>query len=446
MFRRFQHVAYALILAMALAHLYPAASAAQGDPPQATAAASAEPADELKSAEELETLVARFALYPDDLVALVMASSLFPLEIVQAGRFLDKAASDKDLKPDADWDGSVISLLNYPDIIKMMNDDLSWTQDLGEAVTNQQEDVLVAIQQLRDKAVADGVIKTDDKVVIETTNNNVVIRPAKEEVTYVPQYDPAILVEPGYVATSPIIYGDPWPSYYYPYAPYWTGFITGAVWGAAVDWDRWHSWGGDVDIDVDVDIDRDRFKFDRDNIGNMDWNRDRGDINIDRNSIKNNVQVNGGNRLDRKTNTEIKNTIGNRVDAGNRTASKDVRRDVSEGLKKRDGSPGIAGKDPGDGRPGAAASRPAPKKPANVQRPAARPSPKKAGPAHAAKAQRPKAKPAAKVDHRPKHPSAMGDYGRGRDVQRASHRGHASKGGGRRGHGGGGGGQRIIRR
>ncbi len=185
----------------------------------------AAPAPALLTAAELQTLTARIALYPDDLVALVLSAALNPLQIVQAARFLDQAKAKPDAKPDPSWDGSVISLLNYPTVLTMMNDDLDWTEQLGEAVVNQQKDLLVAIQELRDKAVDNGSIKSDDKVVVETNvDNNVVIRPAKKEVTYVPTYDPVILTSPTYVATAPIVYGDPYPSYYYPYAPYWIGF------------------------------------------------------------------------------------------------------------------------------------------------------------------------------------------------------------------------------
>ena len=108
------------------------------------------------SAEEMEVLVARIALYPDELVAVIVAASLYPVQIVQAQRYLDQVKTKPDLKPDSDWDGSVISLLNYPEIVKMMSDDLDWTEALGEAVTNQEKDLLEAIQQLRDKAVAQG--------------------------------------------------------------------------------------------------------------------------------------------------------------------------------------------------------------------------------------------------------------------------------------------------
>lgn len=238
-------------------------------------AAAPQAAAELLSAEELETMVARIALYPDDLVALVLAGSLYPLQIVQADRYLADVKAKPDLKPDADWDGSVISLLNYPQIVKMMNDDLNWTQQMGQAVVNQQKDILVAIQQLRDNAVANGVIKSDDKVIVEKQKDNVVIRPAKKEVTYVPQYDP-VIVSPTYVVQAsapPIYYGDPYPSYYYPYAPYWAGFITGVAFGAIVDWDHWHSWGGN-DIDIDINnIHRNDFRWDKNNI-----NKDRKSV------------------------------------------------------------------------------------------------------------------------------------------------------------------------
>ena len=82
----------------------------------------------------------------------------------------------------------MVSLLNYPDIVKMMSDDLEWTQALGDAIAYQQKDVLVAIQQLRDEAVAKGVIKTDDKIKVVKENDNVVIKSASPEVIYVPQY------------------------------------------------------------------------------------------------------------------------------------------------------------------------------------------------------------------------------------------------------------------
>ena len=130
----------------------------------ASADADAATSPEPLSADEMEVLVARIALYPDELIAVITAASLYPLQIVEAARYLDQYAKDKSLKPKESWDGSVISLLNYPEVVKMMSDDLEWTQALGDAIAYQQKDVLIAIQQLRDEAVAKGAIKTDDKI------------------------------------------------------------------------------------------------------------------------------------------------------------------------------------------------------------------------------------------------------------------------------------------
>ena len=114
----------------------------------------------------------------------------------------------------------MISLLNYPEIVTMMSDDLDWTQTLGEALTYQQKDVLIAIQQLRDKAVAAGVIKSDDKMTVVEENDNVVIQSASADTIYVPQYEPQMLYEPDYQLAPITYYPDPYPSYYYPTAPF----------------------------------------------------------------------------------------------------------------------------------------------------------------------------------------------------------------------------------
>lgn len=148
-------------------------------------AAAPEPLTE----DELEVLVARIALYPDELVALVSAASLFPLQIVEAERFLEARAKNPDLQPKEGWDGSVISLLNYPEIVEMMSEDLEWTQTLGQAIAYQQKDVLIAIQQLRDEAVTKDIIKSDDKMKVVEEGDNIIIQSASPETIYVPQYD-----------------------------------------------------------------------------------------------------------------------------------------------------------------------------------------------------------------------------------------------------------------
>ena len=253
------------------------------------ASAAAEQAPEPLSDEELEILVARIALYPDELVALISGASLFPLQIVEASRFLDKAAKDKNLKPKDTWDGSVISLLNYPEIVTMMSDDLEWTQTLGDALTYQQKDVLIAIQQLRDEAVAAGVIESDDKMTIVEENDNIVIQSTSADTVYVPQYPPQMLYEPNYQMAPISYYPDPYPNYLYPTATFFAGAVTGALWGAAMDWDNWGVWGGrwdggDVNIDCNNCLNNINGKV---NFNDVDWkNVDRSKINFDKSQVQ----------------------------------------------------------------------------------------------------------------------------------------------------------------
>lgn len=419
--------------------------------------------------EELEVLVAPIALYPDELVALVIAASLYPVDIVQGARFLEDKKTNASLEPSDEWDGSVISLLNYPDIVKMMSDDLDWTQMLGEAAINQQKELLVAIQQLRDQAVATDLLKTTEQVVVTTENENVVIQSADPEVIYVPQYEPQILYDPTYVSTSPqpLYYSDPYPSYWYPNAGFWTGAITGAAFAAIVDWDDWGTWGGDVDIDVKKDgdkvkidfgdrsttIDRDNINFDRDNFNidrdKMNINRDnlknidRSNIdvgNIDRSQISRDLRQNNNNRITNRKPPQ--NAIAQRPTAGN-----DVRRNVQSGLSQR----------PTAGQ-----------RPTTAQRPTTRAAPPRAAPqpGNRTATKRPPSRPTASnapnrstksvssrkpgsSAKRPSRPSAMGNPSRGKPTSINSSRGRNSHGGGFSGgrsrggsFGGGGGGRR----
>ncbi len=94
---------------------------------------------------ELQELVGPIALYPDDLLAIVLPASTYPLQLVQAQRFLQDLEADPSLQPDEEWDDSVIALLNYPEVVELLNEDLDWTWRLGEAVVAQQADVVGAL-------------------------------------------------------------------------------------------------------------------------------------------------------------------------------------------------------------------------------------------------------------------------------------------------------------
>lgn len=174
--------------------------------------------------EELEQLVAPIALYPDSLIAQILMASTYPLEVVQAGKWAKK---NKDLKGDAltkalekeNWDPSVKSLVNFPQVLDMMNDKLGWTQKLGDAFLAQQKEVMDTVQKLRAKAEAEGNLKTtkEQKVVVEKETQIIVIESASPEVVYVPTYNPTV------------VYGTwPYPAYppYYYYPP---GYAVGAA-------------------------------------------------------------------------------------------------------------------------------------------------------------------------------------------------------------------------
>ena len=103
------------------------------------------------SSENLDKLVGPIALYPDDLVAIILPASTNPLQVVQADRFLEKRKADPKLPIDEKWDDSVKALVNYPEVVKMMSGDLDWTAALGEAVVADQGAVLEAIQAFRRK-------------------------------------------------------------------------------------------------------------------------------------------------------------------------------------------------------------------------------------------------------------------------------------------------------
>jgi hypothetical protein len=167
---------------------------------------------------ELQELVGPIALYPDDLLAIVLPAAAYPLQIVEAARFLEALESDPTLKPSDDWDDSIVALLNYPEIVELLNDDLDWTLRLGEAVVVQQSDVVDAVEAFRDRAYAAGNLKSDEYQTVSRDEDDVIyISPAEEDVIYVPYYEPAQVV---YYQPAPVYHYYPrsYPVYYYPYA------------------------------------------------------------------------------------------------------------------------------------------------------------------------------------------------------------------------------------
>jgi hypothetical protein len=178
---------------------------------------------------ELQDLVGPVALYPDDLLAVVLPASTFPLQLVEAQRFLQALEDDPSLQPDEDWDDSIIAILNYPEVVDLLNEDLDWTWRLGEAVVAQQTDVVAAVESFRDRAYAAGNLRSDDHQTVAHNEGTIEITPVEDDVIYVPYYEPESVVV---YQPRPVYYYYPraYPVYYYPY-PDSHAFNRGYFWG-----------------------------------------------------------------------------------------------------------------------------------------------------------------------------------------------------------------------
>jgi hypothetical protein len=208
------------------------------------------------SQEELEQIVAPIALYPDSLLAQIFMASTYPLEVVQAARWVK---TNKNLKADAltaalekeNWDPSVKSLVNFPQVLDMMNEKLDWTQKLGDAFLAQQKDVMDTVQKLRAKAQAAGNLKTTQQqtVIVEKETQTIIIEPANPQVVYVPAYNPTVVYGAwAYPAYPPYTYYPPGYTAGAALFSFGVGVAVGAAWGYA--WGNCN-WGhGDVNVNV----------------------------------------------------------------------------------------------------------------------------------------------------------------------------------------------------
>jgi uncharacterized protein DUF3300 len=206
------------------------------------------PEQTLLKPAELDALVAPIALYPDPLLANVLMASTYPLEVVQAQRWMTQ---NKNLKADAlktaaekqDWDSSVKALIVAPSVLQTMDEHLDWTQKLGEAFLAQQQDVMDAVQRMRAKAYdRKKLVTTKQQVVTVKQEQNrqvIAIDPASTDTLYVPYYEPQV------------VFGD-WPYADYPAYPYYWGYpgyiaagviATGLVFGAGYALGRWATGG-----------------------------------------------------------------------------------------------------------------------------------------------------------------------------------------------------------
>jgi hypothetical protein len=208
-----------------------AATAAPAAPPPA-AAAEPGPPPGAATAQELQELVSPIALYPDVLVAQILAGSTYPTQVVEADRWLkqnpnltgDQLAAQVNQQP---WDPSIKSLTQFPTVLQTMNDSLAWTSALGEAYYNQPADVMNAIQVLRNMAVNAGTLKSTEQQTVQvqpapstaqgggqpSVQQTVIIQPAQQSTVYVPQYNPTsaygapVPAPPGYTGSDLLLTG-----------------------------------------------------------------------------------------------------------------------------------------------------------------------------------------------------------------------------------------------
>jgi hypothetical protein len=199
-----------------------------------------------QSPEQLQQLVAPIALYPDSLVASILPAATFPEQIVEADRWLKghpglTGAALAQAVNQQPWDASVKALTAFPAVLGNMDSNLSWASSLGDAYYNQPQDVMAAVQALRQRAEAAGNLKSTPQQAVTTEGSDIEIEPTEPDVVYVPEYDPWI------------VYGFPifaWPGWYDypgiwfagPYCSFGIGipisFFAGFGWG-------WSHWGFD---------------------------------------------------------------------------------------------------------------------------------------------------------------------------------------------------------
>lgn len=237
--------------------------------------------------DPFKDLVKSIALYPDVLIAQILPASTYPMDIVQAYRWVeanpDKAKDEKAVSAQT-WDASVKALVPFPDVLKKMNDDLDWTNNLGQAFLQAPDQVLAAVQDLRGVAKDAGALKdSPQQKVVVAEDSNIEIQPADPQIVYVPQYDPNAVYASQYVPqqNTSVVYSDP--AYYNSgyvggsnLLSYGVGVATGAALYNNIDWNDgyvndwndwdadWDNWGGGNNVhigDTNINIDGERNNF-----------------------------------------------------------------------------------------------------------------------------------------------------------------------------------------
>jgi uncharacterized protein DUF3300 len=206
-------------------------------------------------ADQLDSLVAPIALYPDALLSQTLVASTYPLEVIQLKQWLDQNKSLKgkalaDAAQKQDWDPSIQALAALPDLVKQLAENIKWTTDLGNAFLAQQSDVMDAVQRMRKKAQDAGNLKPSEQQKVETkvveSKQVVIIEQASPEVVYVPSYNPTVVYGAPAYPYPPIAY--PPPGYYAAgmAISFGVGVAMGAFWSGGAGWGC--GWGGNNNV------------------------------------------------------------------------------------------------------------------------------------------------------------------------------------------------------
>jgi hypothetical protein len=183
---------------------------------------------------ELDQMLAPIALYPDALLSQILMAATYPIEVIEAARW---SKANPNLKgqqavqavAQQSWDQSVKSLVVFPQVLSVMDDQLPWMERLGDAFISQQQQVMDTVQSLRQKASATGNLNSNEQIRVNQEGQSIVIEPTDPQVVYVPYYDPMVMYGPWWWSAYPPIYWGMWPGYFY--GP---GFGFGFGWGVGI--------------------------------------------------------------------------------------------------------------------------------------------------------------------------------------------------------------------
>ena len=174
------------------------------------------------SQAELEQILAPIALYPDTILSHILVASTYPLEVVQAERWAERNSELEgqdavEAVAEFDWDPSVQALVAFPQVLKRLSQDLDWTQKLGDAFLDDEEQVLASVQNLRELAEEAGSLDEMEKVTVSRDDSSIIIEPREREVVYVPYYDTRVVYGPWrWRHYQPVYWGYPYAgSFYY---------------------------------------------------------------------------------------------------------------------------------------------------------------------------------------------------------------------------------------